>query len=207
MEYIPSKIKYSLPQKSNLPTNIPNWNIDSSRAVLLIHDMQHFFLNFFESDMRNILIHNISLLKKWADENNVPVAYSMQPGGMTKEQRGLLKDFWREGMKMTAEDRAIPDQISPKNNDWLLTKWRYSAFFKSTLLEMMHKSKKDQLIITGVYGHIGILMTSLESYTNDLETFIVADSIADFSKDLHMMTLDYTAKCCAVLTTVGDIIG
>jgi Isochorismate hydrolase len=206
MEYIPSKINYSFPKKDELLTNIPNWKIDPSRSVLLIHDMQQFFLNFFAEEMKNILIKNISLMKKWAYENNVTVAYSLQPGGMTKEQRGLLKDFWGEGMRMTSEDRAVPDEICPKHDDWLLTKWRYSAFFKSDLIEMMRKSKKDQLIITGVYGHIGILMTSLESYTNDFETFIIEDAIADFSKDLHIMTLNYTAKCCAALFTVGEII-
>lgn len=206
MEYIPSKINYSLPLKEHLPENVPNWEINSSRSVLLIHDMQHFFLNFFEPKMKDTLIKNIRVIKNWAYKNNVPVAYTMQPGGMTKEQRGLLKDFWGEGMKMVAEDKAVPNFISPEERDWIFTKWRYSAFHKTNLLEKMNKNNKNQLIICGVYGHIGILMTSLESYTNDIKTFVVADGIADFSEDLHMNTLNYTTKCCAALTTVGDFI-
>ncbi|KDN10182.1 hypothetical protein GAPWKB30_1235 [Gilliamella apicola] len=43
MEYIPFKINYSFPKKDELFSNIPNWKINCSRAVLLIHDMQHFF--------------------------------------------------------------------------------------------------------------------------------------------------------------------
>ncbi len=109
-------------------------------------------------------------------------------------------------MEVSVADREIPQEIAPSKHDWVFTKWRYSAFFKSDLLAQMRQSGKDQLIITGVYGHVGILMTALESYTHDIETFIVADAIGDFSLNDHRMMLNFTSKRCAVVTTVGDII-
>ena len=41
---IPSIPSYALPESSDLPGNIARWVVDPRRAVLLIHDMQHFFL-------------------------------------------------------------------------------------------------------------------------------------------------------------------
>lgn len=206
MKYIPIEISYDLPKKQELPTNIAKWTITPGRAVLLIHDMQNFFLRSFSQELRADLIKSIASMRQWAVENNVQIAYSAQPGGMTEKQRGLLKDFWGFGMEVSAADREIPKEIASSEKDWVFTKWRYSAFFKSDLLAKMRRSKRDQLIITGIYGHVGILMTALESYTNNIETFIVADAIADFSIDEHRMMLNYTSKCCAVIITNGDII-
>jgi len=207
MEYIPKGISYALPKISELPANVAEWAITPCRAVLLIHDMQQFFLRPFAQELQVNLIKHIASVRQWAVENNVQIAYSAQPGGMTEKQRGLLKDFWGPGMEISASDREIPKEISPSaEKDWIFTKWRYSAFFKSDLLAQMRQSQRDQLIITGIYGHVGILMTALEAYSNDIETFIIADAIADFSLEDHRMTLNYMSKHCSVITTTGDII-
>ena len=52
---------------------------------------------------------------------------------------------------------------------------------------------RDQLVICGVYAHVGILMTAHEGFSNDIQTFLVADAIADFSADFHRMALEYAA--------------
>lgn len=185
MSYIPTEIYYNLPKTHELPPNVAKWSIAPERAVLLIHDMQHFFLRPFAETLKAKLVRQVALMRQWAVENNVQIAYSVQPGGMTESQRGLLKAFWGDGMEVSVADREIPHDITPTENNWVFTKWRYSAFFKSDLLAKMRQSGRNQLIITGVYGHIGILMTALESYTNDIETFIVADAMGDFSIDDH----------------------
>ncbi|MDP5727256.1 isochorismatase family protein, partial [Pseudomonas aeruginosa] len=34
-------------------------------------------------------------------------------------------------------DREVVEELAPGPDDWLLTKWRYSAFFHSDLLQRM----------------------------------------------------------------------
>lgn len=63
---------------------------------------------------------------------------------------------------------------------------------------------RDQLVICGVYAHIGVLATAVESFSNDIETFLLADATADFSQDDHRMTLEYAAKRCAVVITAKE---
>jgi isochorismate hydrolase len=206
---IPVIPSYPMPAEADLPAAIPAWTADPSRAVLLIHDMQRYFLQPFPAGQEPVsaLVPNVARLRDTCRELGVQVAYTAQPGGMTERQRGLLKDFWGPGMRVDPADRWIVDPVSPETDDWMITKWRYSAFFRSSLLERMQERGLDQLIVCGVYAHVGVLATAIEAYTNDIQPFLVADAVADFSADHHRRTLEYAATCCAVVNTTAGVVG
>ncbi|GAA3749026.1 isochorismatase family protein [Streptomyces tremellae] len=208
MPQIPSIQPYPMPQAGSLPANTAAWKADPDRAVLLVHDMQRYFLQKFPLDEAPVtdLVHNATRLREQAVASGMPVAYTAQPGGMTDEERGLLKDFWGPGMRVDSADREVVAPIAPGPADWLLTKWRYSAFFRSDLLERMRAAGRDQLVLCGVYAHIGVLTTAVEAFTNDIQTFLVADAVADFTEAHHRMALDYAAERCAVVTTAKSVV-
>jgi trans-2,3-dihydro-3-hydroxyanthranilic acid synthase len=198
---------YPMPKGHDLPRNIAQWTVDPTRAVLLIHDMQRYFLRPFPQGVspRDALLLNIALLRRECSHIGIPVAYTAQPGDMTEVQRGLLNDFWGPGMHTDPDDRQIVAELRPERGDWLLTKWRYSAFFRSDLLCRMRDIDRDQLIICGVYAHVGVLMTAVDAFTNDVQAFIAADAVADFSEDFHRLALDYAAQRCAVVSSTRQI--
>ncbi|GAB3547219.1 isochorismate hydrolase [Actinopolyspora lacussalsi] len=204
MAGIPTTHAYRMPTAVELPGNTAPWTVDPTRAVLLVHDMQRYFLEPLPPNPRTELVDNAVRLRQNCAELGIPVVYTAQPGNMTAEQRGLLRDFWGPGMRTSPEDREVVDQLAPGDNDRILTKWRYSAFFDSGLLAELRSAGRDQLILCGVYAHIGVLITAVESYSNDVQTFLAADAVADFSWERHHMALDYAARCCAVVTTVKE---
>jgi isochorismate hydrolase len=204
MTGIPTIHAYPMPKLAQLPANKAKWTIDPRRAVLLVHDMQRYFLKPFASPLRDELIANVASLCVRSRKNAIPVAFSAQPGGMTTKQRGLLNDFWGPGMKVDLEDRKIIDELQPCADDWMMPKFRYSAFFQSGLLERMRDAGRDQLVICGVYAHIGVLSTAIESFTNDIQTFLVADALADFSEHEHQLALTYASQRCAVVCTTEE---
>lgn len=207
MAGIPNIAPYQFPRPDEVLPNIAGWQIDPKRAVLLVHDMQRFFLRPLPREsVAEPLIANVETLIDRARERGTPVAYTTQPGGMTPQQRGLLKDFWGEGMKVDPQDRLIVDRCASREGDWLLTKWRYSAFFDTDLLRLMREHHKQQLIIGGVYAHIGILTTALDAFSNDIETFIVSDAIADFSRKQHLGTLNHAAQSCACILPTQEVL-
>ncbi|MEO6084486.1 MAG: isochorismatase family protein [Umezawaea sp.] len=205
MEGIPPIAPYPLPGAGDLPDNVARWVVDLDRAVLLVHDMQHYFLRPFPDTVRHHLVRNVVQLRERCASLGVPVAYTAQPGGMSDADRGLLKDFWGPGMKGDPADRLIVDELAPAVDDWMFTKWRYSAFFRSGLLDRMRRHGRDQLVVCGIYAHVGVLTTAIEAFTHDIETFVVADAIADFSAADHRMTIEYAAKHCAVVTTTKEM--
>jgi bifunctional isochorismate lyase/aryl carrier protein len=197
-----------MPTKSDLPRNLVSWQAEPGRALLLIHDMQRYFVDFFPPDQAPIkdLIDNVRRLRAVADEFGIPVAYTAQPGAMTRVQRGLLHDFWGPGMGRDPGHRAIIAELTPGESDTVLTKWRYSAFQRTGLKQLMDRYRRDQLIICGIYAHIGCLMTANDAFSMDIQPFMVADALADFSPGEHQMALDYAARRCAATVSTSQVI-
>nr|WP_042192774.1 isochorismatase family protein [Kibdelosporangium sp. MJ126-NF4] len=197
-----------MPVAADLPVNRVEWTVDASRAVLLVHDMQNYFLRAFTPNASPMteLVANVRRLTGHARALGIPVAYSAQPGGQTVEQRGLQLDMWGKGIGKDPRDAEILADVEPADGDVRLTKWRYNAFFSTSLAELLADSGRDQLVITGVYAHIGCLMTAADAFMRDIRSFFVADAVADFSRADHDMALQYVASRCGVVTTTADLV-
>ncbi len=206
---LPAIAAYPLPTSGELPDNRVSWTADPARSVLLVHDLQQHFLSAFpagEQPLTGMLTNTARLLER-ARGLGVPVVYSTQVGGQSPEQRGLQLDFWGPG---AADDPAVlevPAQVAPAPGDTVLTKWKYSAFARTDLEERMRGWGRDQLVVVGVYAHIGVMMTACDAWMRDIQAFVVADATADFSQEEHEMALRWSAGRCAVVTTTNRVFG
>lgn len=205
---LPAIASYSLPGVAELPQNKVSWKPDPQRVLLLIHDMQRYFVDAFpagQSPMREVL-PNIRKLRESCTALGIPVVYSAQPGGQTPEQRGLLLDVWGPGINGGEHQKQIIEELTPSPQDVRLTKWTYSAFRRTELLELMRARQRDQLIICGIYAHIGCLQTASDAFMNNVKPFLVADALGDFSLSHHQMALNYASKLCAVTLTTQQLL-
>lgn len=205
---LPAITPYPMPTASDLPANRVNWTPAPKRAVLLIHDMQQYFVDAFTAGASPVieLMENIRALRNVCHELGIPVVYSAQPGGQTLEQRGLLQDFWGPGINDGPYQKQIVKELTPGERDIVLTKWRYSAFQKTDFRARLTQLGRDQLIVCGIYAHIGCLMTSCEAFMQEVEPFFVTDAVADFSLEKHRLAITYAAERCAVAITTERLI-
>ncbi|GAB2783275.1 isochorismatase family protein [Streptomyces daliensis] len=205
---LPAITPYPMPDKGALPRNKADWSPHPDRAVLLVHDLQNYFLGAFPpgTSPRTELLDNTAHVLGRCRELGVPVVYSAQVGGQTPEERGLQQDFWGPGLPDDERSAQIPAPVAPRQRDTVLTKWKYSAFARTDLAERMAEAGRDQLIVVGVYAHIGVLLTAADAWMRDIQAFLVADAVADFSEEDHHMALRYAAAKCAVVTTAHTVL-
>ena len=205
---IPKIASYPMPAAAAMPPNRVDWTPDPARAVLLIHDMQDYFLDFYDGAAAPIpeLLAHVRRLRDACDAAGVPVVYSAQPAEQSALERGLLNDWWGPGLTAHPERASICASIAPRAHDTVLVKWRYSAFARSDLHERMQAQGRDQLIVCGVYAHIGCLMSAADAFMRDIEPFLAGDALADFSAGQHALALDYVAQRCGVVATTARII-
>lgn len=190
----------SYPMPTQALDNRVNWQANARRSVLLVHDMQDYFLDFYDRSSAPIpaLIANTRRLIDQAHALGIPVVYTAQLPEQTPADRGLLQDMWGPGLTAQPQRKNIIAALAPQPQDIVLDKWRYSAFQRSRLLEIMQKQSRDQLIICGIYAHIGCMMTACEAFMSDIQAFFVADALADFSAQEHDMALRYVSQRCGL---------
>lgn len=208
MAGLPKIAGYPLPVDADLPAARAPWRVETGRAALLIHDMQNYFTRAFAADAAPLapMVANIARLAAHARLRGIPVFYTAQNGDQDRRDRGLQADLWGPGMTSAPEDQAIVAALLPEPGDHVLVKHRYSAFQRSNLCDLMRVRGRDQLIVTGIYAHIGCLMTAAEAFQRDIEPFFAADATADFSRAEHDMAINWVAGRCGVALTCDALI-
>ncbi|NUR83332.1 MAG: isochorismatase family protein [Nonomuraea sp.] len=204
---LPAIAAYALPGRNDLPPNSASWKLDSGRAALLVHDMQEYFVRAFVDAPIDEIIDNIARLLTSCRAARIPVIYSVQPPRQSAAERGLLMDFWGAGLGVGENDQEIVRRLRPQDGDHVVTKHRYSAFHRTDLAATLRRVRRDQLVITGVYAHLGCLLTAADAFMADIQPFLVADAVADFDAEHHELALRYAAERCAVLTLSDDVAG
>jgi len=205
---LPRIADYPLPRADELPAPRGPWRFEPGRAALLVHDMQGYFLAAFAEGGQPLAgaTAHIERLIGFARAQGMPVVYTAQHGNQDRRDRGLQADLWGPGMRTLPEHEQIVPPLAPRPGDHVLTKHRYSAFQRSNLETLLRARGRDQLVVTGVYAHIGCMLTAAEAFQRDIEPFFVADALADFSREKHDLAVQWVAATCGVPLTTEQLL-
>lgn len=195
---------YEVPEFSG--NNRADWELVPRRAALLLHDLQEYFLKPFEGPgPLDVVVPNVQRLLDWAHANGVLVIYSAQGPKQNPVRRGLLTDFWGKGVP-DEEVAQVATTFEVLPQDVVMTKWRYSAFARTDLENLLRFRGIDQLIITGVYAHLGCTLTAADAFSRDIKPFFVRDAVADFSLEEHESALKFVSGRCGVVCDTADLL-
>ncbi|WP_163511704.1 isochorismatase family protein [Fodinicola acaciae] len=100
---LPAISPYAMPGEE--PRNRVDWRPDPARTVLLIHDMQNYFMASFprRDSPTTQLLGNIAMLRTDGVAIGIPIVYTAQPGAQAAPDRTLLTDFWGPGRTTACE--------------------------------------------------------------------------------------------------------
>ena len=203
---IPQLSPYEIPP---LPTHqAAHWQLDPKRAALLIHDMQEYFIAAYDRNANpmSTVLSNIQSIISFADSHGMPVFFSAQPPAQHWSRRGLLNDVWGTGIVTDAQAAIIPELEPAAAHHQVITKWRYSAFERTDLEQALAFTRRNQLIITGVYGHMGCQVTAVDAFMKDIQPFMVGDAIADFSATEHAEAMSWVAKRSGMVISTAEVL-
>ncbi|MGV9711253.1 isochorismatase family protein [Gordonia sp. NPDC003424] len=184
-----------------------DWSLSPHRTALLIHDMQRYFIDAYDvtAEPMATALPNMVRIREACEEAGIPVVYTVQPGDQHPSRRGILADFWGKGLD-AGRDEEVVDPLAPRPGNITVTKWRYSGFQRTDLRALLGHHGRDQLIVVGVYAHMGCMISATEAFMSDVAPFFVVDAMGDFSRDEHEMAATYIGKRAGRVMATDEVI-
>jgi ureidoacrylate peracid hydrolase len=175
------------------------WEFKPETSVLMIIDMQNDFVldgAIMQVKEAKRQIPKIQTLANTCRELSIPIIYTVHltdPKYNPLEIASFpcLKD---KGMREGTAGAKVIDDLMPQNNDVVLYKHRFSAFYQ-TNLEIILKNIKnpstliDTIIICGTVTNICCESTARDAFFRDYKVVFGSDICSTDDKEAHEATL------------------
>ena len=181
-------------------------------ALILIDLQKDFFRTEYEDQNlakqveQRITKHTNRLLDA-VHENHLAVIFaitSIKPDGSNWNLR--MKDLGSAICIKGTEGESILEGLKSDTSDIIIKKTRYSAFFKTDLLSILHSKSIDSLIIGGINTHACIRTSAVDAFMNDYRVFIPEECVASYNQEYHEMSMKYFSRRIAMVLTFDEMI-
>jgi nicotinamidase-related amidase len=159
-------------------------------TALLLIDMQNdYFVNDELARCRDDLVAACNGLVRSARAAGAPVVEVRTVHARDRSTWALNMLDDGQGMALEGSDgaRRVDGLLEP---DEVVLKTRDSAFFQTSLAELLERLGVDRVVLAGVSTESCIAATATDAYARDLRVLPVRDATASVTEPLHEQTLD-----------------
>ena len=189
--------------------NHTEMKLASDKAALLVIDMQRFFLEpgapGFTSGAPAILPELQRLIEAFRDEER-PIIYTRHVHHPDGRDVGIMGWWWDSMCLEGSRESEIYPDIAPLDDDKVLLKHRYSAFYNTDLEIVLRGLAIEDLVISGVMTNLCCETTARDAYIRDYRIFFLADGTGAVNEDMQMASLRNLSYGFARITTVDEMI-
>jgi len=183
--------------------------LNKERSALLVIDMQCFFLNPDSPTFTCggfAILPIIERLIAVFREANLPVIFTRHTHHPQRLDAGIM-EWWWEGMCLEGSSESkIHNDITPRPNEKVIQKHRYSAFYNTDLETVLRCLGIEDLVFSGIMTNLCCESTVRDAYYRDYRSFFLADATGTINEEMHLASLRNIAFGFAYVTTANEII-
>lgn len=176
------------------------------KPVLIVIDMLRDFLEDWEADRKEKLVHSINDLAGVMRSLSHPVIWVRQE--FEPDLRDAFPEMRAKGIRITIKGTTgceiLPDLVLAPA-DVVIVKKRYSAFYGTTLDETLAQFRPDALILAGINTHACIRTTAIDAYQRDWPVILAGDCVDSYDPEHHEVSLRYMKERIATVMTNDEI--
>lgn len=101
-------------------------------------------------------------------------------------------------------DEELSALVSPRAEDIVIDKPRYSAVLNTDLLDVLERNGVERIFVTGMTTSMCVDTTTRDLSQRDYRIYVVGDCCADFDPDRHKAALDAMAFGFAKIVTTAE---
>jgi nicotinamidase-related amidase len=190
------------------PFNQHEMRLNPSASALLVIDMQRFFLEETSPSFTPGGLAIIPIVKRLLTAFRLarrPVIFTQHVHHPDDLDSGIM-GWWWEGkcLEGTAES-AIHSELTPRPDEKVVLKHRYSAFYNTDLETVLRCLKVEDLVVSGLMTNMCCESTARDAYYRDYRVFFPADASGSITEEMHLASLLNLAFGFAYVTTARGI--
>lgn len=175
--------------KEDYLDEIKNYNIRDARPIakrmaLLVIDVQRYFRVMVEP----IVMDVVSLIEA-CRARGVKIFFTRHGHRDPAADGGMLGRWWGDLIQYGSAEWELVDELGVSQNETIIDKNRYSAFFDTDLDEQLRDLGVKDLVICGVLTNCCCETTARDAFVRDYRVFFVADATAAANEELHLASL------------------
>lgn len=160
-------------------------------AVVVIDMINDFVTGVFKNKRAEMIIPNVKQLLNFARENKIPVVYVNDAHLPNVD---VEFDVWPQHAVAGTLGAQVVDELKPEKSDFVLEKRRYSAFYGTSLDQLLRELKVDTLILTGVVTDICIQHTAADAFFRGYKIIVPEDCVEAINEQTQKAALDYLKR-------------
>ena len=191
------------------PYNQHVMQLDGAVSVLLVVDMQRFFLDPDSPTYTcggAAILPTVRLLIEAFRRAGRPVVFTRHvhhPAGLDS---GIMGWWWEGKCLEGSLESEIAPELAPLPEEKVVLKHRYSAFYNTDLETVLRCLRAQDLVVCGVMTNLCCESTARDAYYRDYRVFFPADANGSVTEDLHLAALAGLAFGFAYVNLSADIV-
>jgi nicotinamidase/pyrazinamidase len=158
--------------------------------ALIINDMENDFVDekgTLRVDKAVECVEPIKKLKVKMKKEGAPVIYVCD----THFKGDHEFDKWGSHTVDGTWGAEVIDELKPDEDDYVIKKWRYSAFFATPLDVLLKQLSVDTIVLTGVLTDVCIQHTAADAYFRGYKTVVPRSCTATLTEERKEYALDF----------------
>ena len=177
-----------------------------TRNCLIVIDMQNDFLDRLEEVSRARLILKTNQLIDIFRASGCPVIWVQQVFSPDLSDAFLeMRDHQISVVVDGTAGAEIDADLAQSDEDAVIVKKRYSAFFGTSLEQILGELAPAQVTLAGVNTHACIRTTVIDAYQRDMRVVLASECIGSHDPEHAQISMAYMDKKIAVAMTNEQI--
>lgn len=172
----------------------------AEKTAILVIDVQEYFRTMVEPIMENILA-----LIETGRKKGVKILFTRHGHSDPSSDGGMLGKWWGDLIECGTPGWELIGELNLSENEPVIDKNRYSAFFGTDLDDRLRGFGIKNLIICGVMTNCCCETTARDAFVRDYRVFFAADATATANRELHLASLKNLAFGFAHIVSTEQI--
>jgi nicotinamidase-related amidase len=182
--------------------------IDSTKTALVVIDLQKGIVGreTFPHPSDLVLKNTIAIAEKMRAKNMQIFLVRVTPSKDGKDSLSPITDMPKWNQTPAPDWADIVPELGPKENDFIITKHQWGAFYGTELDLELRRRGITTIILCGISTNIGVESTARFAYEYGYNQIFVEDAMAALSADEHDFATKKTFSRIGLVRTTQEIL-